>query len=78
MMAALEMGISRFDTSLGGLGGCPFIPGATGNIATEEVVYLCDGLGIQTSIDAAAVATQSSRMAEHLGRSLTGKLYRLL
>ena len=78
LMAALETGVNRFDTSLGGLGGCPFIPGATGNIATEEVVYLCDGLGIETGIDVAAVARQSRRMAEFLGRSLSGKLYRLL
>jgi len=78
VMAALEMGVRRFDTSLGGLGGCPFIPGATGNVATEDVVYLCDGLGIETGIDAALVARQSRRMAEFLGRSLSGKLYRLL
>ncbi len=75
--AALEMGVRRFDTSFGGLGGCPFIPGATGNIPTEEVVYLCEGLGFNTGIDTASVARQSRRIAEFLGRSLSGKLYKL-
>lgn len=78
MVVALEMGIDRFDTSLGGLGGCPFIPGATGNLPTEEAVYLCDALGIETAINVAAVARQSRRIADHLRKSLSGKLYALM
>ncbi|ARA94198.1 hydroxymethylglutaryl-CoA lyase [Rhodothermaceae bacterium RA] len=78
VVAALEVGVSRFDTSLGGLGGCPFIPGATGNIATEDTVYLLDQLGIETGIDLAGVAAVSRRMAAFLGRELPGKLYRLV
>ena len=56
--ACLELGISSFDTSIAGLGGCPYAKGATGNVATEDVLYLLDGLGIDTGIDFAhAVAT---------------------
>jgi hydroxymethylglutaryl-CoA lyase len=49
--AALQLGVHEFDSSSGGLGGCPFAPGATGNVATEDVLYLLNGLGIQTGID---------------------------
>jgi hydroxymethylglutaryl-CoA lyase len=49
--ACLEMGISTFDTSVAGLGGCPYAKGATGNVATEDVLYLLRGLGIETGID---------------------------
>jgi hydroxymethylglutaryl-CoA lyase len=48
--ASLELGISSFDTSVSGLGGCPYAKGATGNVATEDVVYLLHGLGIETGI----------------------------
>jgi hydroxymethylglutaryl-CoA lyase len=78
LVAAIEMGIDRFDTSMGGLGGCPFIPGATGNIPTEEVAYLCTGMGIQTGVDVAAVARESRKIAQFLGKSLSGKLYALV
>lgn len=77
VVAALEVGVDRFDTSLGGLGGCPFIPGAAGNIATEDTAYLLDQLGIQTGIDRNAVARASQRIAAFLGRELSGKLYKL-
>lgn len=53
--AALEAGITVFDSSVGGLGGCPYSPGATGNVATEDVVYLCEELGISTGIDLPAL-----------------------
>ncbi len=75
--AALEMGVRRFDTSLGGLGGCPFIAGATGNIATEDTAYLAEALGYATGIDRAAVAACSRRLSALLGRALPGKLYAL-
>ncbi len=59
-MVALEHGISRMDTSAGGLGGCPYAPGATGNLATEDLLYLLDGLGIEHGIDIGAVARAAS------------------
>ncbi len=77
VMAGLEMGISHFDTSLGGLGGCPFVPGAAGNIATEDTVYLMNALGIQTGINIAQVACWSHHLSRFFGRTLQGKIYRL-
>ncbi|MEM8484278.1 MAG: hydroxymethylglutaryl-CoA lyase [Bacteroidota bacterium] len=77
VVAALQCGVSHFDTSIGGLGGCPFIPGATGNIATEDTAYLLESLGINTGIDTAAVAQVTQSVAAHLGRNLPGKLYNL-
>ncbi len=76
--AALECGVDRFDTSMGGMGGCPFIPGATGNIATEDVVHLCASLGIDTGIDNHLVAQCSRRMEMHRGEALPGKVYKLV
>jgi hydroxymethylglutaryl-CoA lyase len=55
-MVALEHGIARMDTSAGGLGGCPYAPGATGNLATEDLLYLLDGLGIEHGISMGGVA----------------------
>jgi hydroxymethylglutaryl-CoA lyase len=77
LMAALEGGVSWFDTALAGLGGCPFIPGATGNIATEDTVYLLHSMGIETGIDLTQVAKCSHRLEQFLGRPLPGKMYRL-
>jgi len=62
LMAALEMGIRKFDTSVGGLGGCPFIPGATGNIATETTVERLHSLGYRTGVDAEKVREAASRL----------------
>jgi hydroxymethylglutaryl-CoA lyase len=78
VVAALQMGVRRFDTSFGGLGGCPFIPGATGNIATEDTVYLLHSLGVETGVDLAAVAACSIEMEEFLGRSLPGRMHPLM
>lgn len=75
--AALECGVERFDTSLAGMGGCPFIDGATGNIATEDTVYLLDGLGIETGVDREAVGRASARIESFLGKEFPGKLHRL-
>ena len=77
VMAGLEMGISRFDSSLGGLGGCPFVAGAAGNIATEDTVYLLNALGIETGIHIPDVAYWSHRMSRMFERTLSGKIYRL-
>lgn len=69
-LAALEMGIDRFDTSFGGLGGCPVVKGATGNIATEDMVYLCQDLGIETGIDLDLLRAASRGVQSYLGRPL--------
>jgi len=71
LLAALEMGVRRFDTSVGGLGGCPFIPGAAGNIATERVVKDLESRGFSTGVDAEKVRTVAENLAAQLGgRSL--------
>ena len=76
-MAGLAAGVSSLDTAFGGLGGCPFVEGAAGNIPTEETVHLLESLGRETGVDRRAVAACSRRMAEFFGRDLAGKLYRL-
>ena len=78
VVAALGCGVTRFDTSLGGMGGCPFIPGATGNIATEDTAYLLSEMGIETGVDVRAVAVRSRRLEAFLGKTLPGKMHRLL
>src|SRR5262249_39073064 len=74
--AALEAGVSLFDASVGGLGGCPYAPRATGNIATEDLVYLLEGEGLATGIDLDALIRVSERLEELLGRRLEGYVYR--
>ncbi len=78
VVAGLEAGIERFDASFGGLGGCPFIPGATGNIATEDLVFMLDQMGIETGVDISKVAGCSRRLEDFLGRPLTDRMYRLV
>jgi len=75
-LAALEAGAHVLDASVGGLGGCPFSPRATGNVATEDLVYLLEGEGIQTGIDLDALVGVSRWLGETLGRSLEGYVYR--
>ncbi len=77
VVAALRCGVTRFDTALAGMGGCPFIPGATGNISTEDTVYLLDSLGVKTGIDLDAVAAVSQRVEGFLGKRFSGKMHRL-
>ena len=74
--AALEGGATLFDASCGGLGGCPYAPRATGNIATEDLVYLLAGEGIETGIDLDALITTSEWLEGVLGRRLEGQVYR--
>ncbi len=66
--AALELGISQFDASVAGLGGCPYAKGATGNVATEDVVYLLDGLDIETGVDLDALVDAGALISGYLGR----------
>ncbi len=77
VIAALHAGVRRFDTSLGGLGGCPFIPGATGNVATEDVAYALRELGWETGVDIGAVSAVTREVAAFLGRPLSGRVYGL-
>ena len=76
-LAALEAGATVLDASVGGLGGCPFAPRATGNIATEDLVYLLEGEGVETGVDLDALIRVSRRLEETLGRQLPGQLYRV-
>ncbi len=74
--AAVEAGASVLDASLGGIGGCPFAPRATGNIATEDLVYLLHGEGIETGIDLDRLLEVTSWLEGVLGRELEGQVYR--
>ncbi|MDG2095654.1 MAG: hydroxymethylglutaryl-CoA lyase [Phycisphaerales bacterium] len=75
-LRAMQLGISRFDASCGGLGGCPYAPGASGNLATGDLLYLCEGLGVQTGVDR-QITTEAGRIIEEaIGRPLTGRTYR--
>jgi hydroxymethylglutaryl-CoA lyase/(R)-citramalyl-CoA lyase len=74
--AALEAGVALLDASVGGLGGCPFAPKATGNIATEDLVYLLEGEGVETGVDLDALIEVSTWLEELLGRQLEGYVYR--
>jgi isopropylmalate/homocitrate/citramalate synthase len=75
-LAAFESGASVLDASIGGLGGCPFAPNATGNIATEDLVYLLEREGVATGIDVERLVETSGWLSELLGRRLEGQLYR--
>jgi hydroxymethylglutaryl-CoA lyase len=76
--ASLEMGIAAFDASVAGLGGCPYAKGATGNVATEDVVYLLQGLGIETGIDLAKLRAAGRMISGHLGRPTGSRVARAL
>lgn len=78
VLAALELGIRRFDASFGGLGGCPFIRGASGNIATEDVAYLLESLGFETGVKTEAVVACTLEMERFLQRQLPSKQARII
>jgi hydroxymethylglutaryl-CoA lyase len=75
---ALQLGVREFDTSAGGLGGCPFAPGATGNVATEDVLYLLLGLGIETGIDLAKIRAASRFIGTLLEGRVVSRAFRAL
>lgn len=77
-LAALELGVSEFDTSVAGLGGCPYAKGATGNVATEDVVYMLHGMGIETGIDLNKLVVAGERISEFLGRRNDSNVARAL
>lgn len=72
-LAALEMGIAIFDASAGGLGGCPYAPGASGNMATEDLVYLLNGMAIESGVDLPKLVAASAIIAPYLDHALPGK-----
>ena len=76
--SALQAGITTFDASAGGLGGCPYARSATGNLATEDLVWMLRGLGIETGVDLDAVVAASTAMAAHLGRPSPSAVVRAL
>jgi isopropylmalate/homocitrate/citramalate synthase len=74
--ASVESGATVLDASVGGTGGCPFTPRATGNVATEDLVYLLHGMGHETGIDLDALIEVAEWMAEQLGKELPGQVYK--
>jgi len=77
IFACLEAGVGTVDASVAGLGGCPYAQGASGNVATEDLVYLLHGLGIETGVDLAALVTAGHFICSHLGREPGSRLGRL-
>jgi hydroxymethylglutaryl-CoA lyase len=78
IMAGLQLGVHEYDSSAGGLGGCPFAPGATGNVATEDVVYLLNGMGIETGIDIDRLRDASRFIDGVLHGRVVSRAYRAL
>jgi hydroxymethylglutaryl-CoA lyase len=69
ILAALELGVAIVDSAVAGLGGCPYAAGASGNVASEDVLYMLDGLGIETGVDLAKLAETGAFIAAALGRA---------
>jgi hydroxymethylglutaryl-CoA lyase len=78
LYAALEVGVTTFDCSVAGLGGCPYAKGATGNVASEDVLYLLDGLGIETGVDMTKLRRAGRYISGHLGRATASRVARAL
>ncbi|HUZ26676.1 MAG TPA: hydroxymethylglutaryl-CoA lyase [Streptosporangiaceae bacterium] len=76
VLTALELGVADFDASVGGLGGCPYAPGATGNIATEELVYMVEDMGVATGIDLEAMIEAAAGAERVIGRQLPSQVLR--
>ncbi|AEH47751.1 hydroxymethylglutaryl-CoA lyase [Parageobacillus thermoglucosidasius] len=73
ILVSLEMGITTFDSSLGGLGGCPYAPGASGNVATDDLVYMLHGMGIATGIDVERLTAAALFIRDTIGRPLSSR-----
>jgi hydroxymethylglutaryl-CoA lyase len=78
VIAGLDLGVTVFDASGGGLGGCPYAPGATGNLATEDLVYMLDGLGIETGVSLPALIEASQFIESRMNHPLPSRTYRAL
>ena len=77
-LAALSLGVWQFDTSVAGSGGCPYAKGATGNVATEDVVYMLQGMGIETGIDLDKLIDAGQFISDHLGRPTQSRVAKAL
>lgn len=75
VLVGLQLGIRTFDASVAGLGGCPYAPGASGNLATEDLVYLLDGMGLETGVDLPALIAAGQLAEQLVGRKLPGKVH---
>jgi hydroxymethylglutaryl-CoA lyase len=75
VLAGLDAGIHTFDTAFGGLGGCPYAPGAAGNLATEDLVYMLEEMGYATGVDLGKLVRASEHVADLVGRALPSKVY---
>jgi hydroxymethylglutaryl-CoA lyase len=78
ILASLELGVAVIDSSIAGLGGCPYAPGATGNVATEDVIYLLNGMGIETGVDLQKVAAAGRMICDAIGKQTSSKVARAL
>lgn len=78
VVAALQVGVTYFDTAFGGMGGCPFIKGASGNISTEDLVFMLGQMGIDTDIDVDKIASISRSLEDFFDRRFSGKMHRVL
>jgi isopropylmalate/homocitrate/citramalate synthase len=76
VLTALDLGVATFDASAGGLGGCPYAPGATGNLATEDLVYMLDGLGVESGVQLDALVDASRFIESRIGHPLPSRYYR--
>ncbi len=76
ILMSLEMGITTIDSALGGLGGCPYAPGASGNVATEDVVYMLEGMGVKTGVDLDALVACSDLATSLVGHDVPSKYYK--
>jgi hydroxymethylglutaryl-CoA lyase len=76
ILTALQLGVTEFDASIGGLGGCPYAPGATGNVATEEVVHMLHDMGIETGIDLDALVEVAALAQDIVGKELPSGVLR--
>jgi hydroxymethylglutaryl-CoA lyase len=76
VLTALELGVADFDASVGGLGGCPYAPGATGNIATEELIYMVEDMGVSTGVDLEAMIEAAAAAERIVGRTLPSQVLR--
>jgi len=76
VLAALQLGVADFDASVGGLGGCPYAPGASGNVATEELVHMVEDMGVDTGVDLDALLAVAARAEEMVGRTLPSQVLR--
>jgi hydroxymethylglutaryl-CoA lyase len=76
IVVGLELGVRHFDSSVGGLGGCPYAPGAAGNVATEDLVYMLEGMGVKTGLDLERLVEAAKAAESIVGRALPGKVHR--